>query len=400
MKVRYLIVMVISLLVLTQCAQEGPDWSDADKEIEISTADKEAYNDFYSKVEADEPYIGFFAAEKKCISKVDQNYKNARRKFFLGVRVSDEEVDGYMRRFIRFCKNKGYLNDGCEEDWKKTLTILSYVLYANKPIFDFTADNIIEHRNLVFARYPNKKLELDLFLPTEPMAEPVPCVVCIHGGAWMVNRRIWFEPFAKYLASKGMAAVTIDYRMLPAVKNIDCVYDSKAAVRWVRANAGKYGIDPDRIGAIGASAGAHIVALLGTTADVPALEGSGGNAGVSSAIQAVVGFATPAFKIEGAGSAKAKRFGFTEEEIKRLSPYENISSSSAPLFLVHGTKDRVVKPQDSQDLYNKYKEVGVHVELKWIEGEGHVFYDSEMAIGLATEFFKAQFCLEGVIKDE
>lgn len=363
----------------------------AANKAENSKEDK-AYNEFYKRVLADEPYIGFFAAEKKCIKKIGQAYKKARRQFFLGVSVSDEEVDGYMRRFVKFCKDKGHLNDGFEEEWEKTLTILSYVLYANKPIFDFSADNIIEHRDLVFAEYPNKKLELDLFLPTEPMAKPVPCVVCIHGGGWRVNRKIWFEPFAKYLASKGMAAVTIDYRMLPAVKNIDCVYDSKAAVRWVRANAGKYGIDPDRIGAIGASAGAHLVALLGTTADLPALEGSGGNAGVSSAVQAVVSFATPAFKIEGAGSAKAKRFGFTEEEIKRLSPYENISSSSAPLFLVHGKEDRVVNPQDSQDLYDKYKEVGVHVEIKWVPNQGHGFYEgTDFGIALAAEFFRKQF---------
>ena len=390
MKVRYLIIMAISLLVLAQCAQEGQDkWG---MKEEISAADEEAYQDFYRKVEADEPYIGFFAAEKKCISKVDEAYKKARRRFFLGVRVSDEEVGEYMEDFGEFCKDKGYLKDGCEEEWEKTLTILSFVLYANKPIFEFTADNIIEHRNLVFAEYPNKKLELDLFLPKQPMDEPVPCVVCIHGGGWRVNRRIWFEPFAKYLASKGMAAVTIDYRMLPAVKIIDCVYDCKAAVRWVRANAGKYGIDPDRIGAIGASAGAHIIALLATTADAPDLEGSGGNAGVSSAIQAVVGFATPAFKIEGAGSAKAKRFGFTEEEIKLLSPYENISSSSAPLYLVHGRKDRVVDPQDSQDLYDRYKEVGAYVELKWVPDKGHGFYEgTDLGIALAAEFFTKQF---------
>ena len=351
-----------------------------------------AYKDFYKRVQDDEPYNGFFAAEKKCIKKVDEAYKKARRRFFLGVSVSDEEVGQYMEQFIEFCKEEDYLVDGCEEQWQKTLTILSFVLYANKPIFEFTADNIIEHRNLVFAEYPNKKLALDLFLPEEPLDKPVPCIVCIHGGAWMVNRRIWFEPFAKYLASKGFAAVARDYRMLPAVKVIDCVYDCKAAVRWVRANAEKYGIDPDRIGAIGASAGAHLIALLATTANVPELEGSVGNAGISSAVQAAVGFATPAFKIEGAGSAKAKRFGFTEEEIKLLSPYEHISSSAAPLYLVHGTKDRVVNPQDSQDLYDKYKEVGAHAELKWVPDKGHGFYEgTDLGIALATEFFKKQF---------
>jgi acetyl esterase/lipase len=184
--------------------------------------------------------------------------------------------------------------------------------------------------------------------------------------------------------------------MLPAVEMIDCVYDTKAAVRWVRANAEEYGIDPDRIGAIGASAGGHLIALLATTANVPELEGSGGNPGVSSEIQAAVGFATPAFKLNSEDTKKMERFGMTEENFRLISPYENISADSAPLFLVHGTKDPVVDPQDSQDLYDKYKDVGAHVELKWIEDQGHDFYEinSEMAIGLATDFFKKQFGLE------
>jgi dipeptidyl aminopeptidase/acylaminoacyl peptidase len=86
----------------------------------------------------------------------------------------------------------------------------------------------------------------------------------------------------------------------------------------------------------------------------------------------------------------------TEEHFKLISPYENISEDSAPLFLVHGTKDPVVDPKDSQDLYDKYKEVGAHAELKWIEDQGHDFYErnSEMAIQLATDFFKEQFGLE------
>jgi outer membrane protein assembly factor BamB/predicted esterase len=365
-----------------------------------SSEEDKAYNDFYKRVQDDEPYIGFFAAEKKCITHLDDAYKKARRKFFLGVSVSDEEVEGHMEKFIKFCKENDYLNDGCEEQWQKTLTVLSYELYANMPIFEFSADNIIEHRNLIFAEYPNKKLALDLFLPKQPLDKPMPCVVCIHGGGWRVNRRLWFEPFAKYIASNGMAAVTIDYRMLPAVEIIDCIYDTKAAIRWVRANAKKYGIDPDRIGAIGASAGAHLIALLATTANVPELEGTGGNPGVSTAIQAAVGFATPAFKIGQSSSRRAKRFGLTEEDMKRISPYENISAGSAPLYLVHGTKDRTVNPQDSQDLYDRYTEVGAHAELKWVPDKGHDFYEgTDFGIALATEFFKKQFGLEQDIED-
>lgn len=357
----------------------------------LKADDDQIYQDFYNRLKAEEEYIGFFATEKSCISQLSDEYLAARRKCFTGISQSREEPLEFVEPFIDFCKAKNLLKEDCEEEWEKVLTIVSFELYANMPIFDYSTDKVIEHRSIVYAEYSNKKLALDLFMPKEPMDQPVPAVVCIHGGGWMVNRRIWFEPFAKYLAAHGMAAVTIDYRMRPAVRVIDCVYDTKAAVRWVRANAEKYGIDPNRIGAIGASAGAHLAALLATTADRPELEGNGGNANVSSAIQAAVGIATPAFT-PSTSMERAERFGFTEEEVRVLSPYQNVSDKAAPLFLIHGTADQTVPPQNSQDLFDRYNQFGVHVELKWIPGEDHGFYEgNDRAIKLAAEFFKRQF---------
>jgi pectinesterase len=356
--------------------------------INCSSETDPAYEKFLARVEADEPYIGFFAAQQKCISDINDVYLKARRAFFLGVDTCEEDPEVYIEAFISKCTENNLLKEGCEDDWEKTLTILSYELYGNRPIFEYTPKKVIAHRKLVFAEYPNKKLMLDLFLPEKQPEESIPCVVCIHGGGWRVNRRIWFEPFAEYLADKGFAAVTIDYRMLPAVTIKECVYDSKASVRWIRANAAEYGIDPQRIGAIGASAGAHLVALLGTTADVPELEGNGGNQEYSSAVQAVVGIATPAFNPQ-TSSRMAKRFGMDLDDLRLLSPYENINGQSAPLLLIHGTADKTVPPQNSQDLYNKYQEVGAHAELTWIPDEGHGFYEgNDRGITLATEFFK------------
>ncbi|MGB5848316.1 MAG: alpha/beta hydrolase fold domain-containing protein [Ignavibacteriaceae bacterium] len=356
-----------------------------------SQDNEQIYNDFLKRVQDEEAYIGFFAAEEKCITTITDEYLSARRDFFIGISQCKEDPDEFGEPFIEFCVMNDLLNEGCKEEWEKDLTILSYELYANMPIFEFSTDNIIEHRNIIFAEYPNKKLELDLFIPREPMDEPMPVVVCIHGGGYVVNRRVWFEPFAKYLAANGIAAVTIDYRMLPAVEIIDCVFDSKAAVRWLRANAEKYGIDPKRIGAIGASAGAHLVTLLATSSDVPELEGNGGNPNVSSAIQAVVGIATPALTLR-TGFPRAERYGLSEEEWRLLSPYENASENSAPLFLIHGTADETVPPENSQDMYDKYSELGVYVELKWIPDENHGFYEgTDIAIKMAAEFFKSQF---------
>ena len=349
------------------------------------------YNEFIKRLQEEEPYIGFFATEKKCISDVNERYLKERRKFFFQIMRCKEDPEKFIEPFIEFCKSNHLLKENCENEWEKVLTILSYEMYANKPIFEYSTDRAIEHRNLVFAQYPNKKLKLDLFLPKHPIDKPVPCIICIHGGGWHVNRRIWFEPFAKYLAANGFAAVTIDYRKLPAVKIIDCVHDCKAAVRWVRANAGKYGIDANRIGALGASAGAHLVALLATTPNLPELEGNGGNPGISSEIQAAVGIATPVFNLEKNDWIR-KEMGISADELKLISPYEHVSAQSAPILLIHGTSDKTVDPQNSQDLYDKYKAYGVYAELKWIPDEDHGFYEgNDRAIKLATRFFKKQF---------
>ena len=107
------------------------------------------------------------------------------------------------------------------------------------------------------------------FIPKKPIKLSVPVIVYILGGGFVVNKRIWFEPFAKYLAANGFAALTIDYRKITAVKLKDIFGDSKAAVRWMRANAENYSIDPDKIGVLGVSAGAYLVALLGITREIP-----------------------------------------------------------------------------------------------------------------------------------
>src|SRR4029077_5650098 len=127
-----------------------------------------------------------------------------------------------------------------------------------------------------------RKVMLDLYLPKEPGSAKIPCIVVIHGGGWGTGDKTRFAAIAARLAEQGFAAACIGYRLLPEVEFPAPVVDCKAAVRWVRANAAQHGIDPDRIGAIGGSAGGHLVAMLGTSASVNELEGEGGNPGVSS----------------------------------------------------------------------------------------------------------------------
>ena len=142
--------------------------------------------------------------------------------------------------------------------------------------------------DIVYATYGDRQLRLDLYMPKPKPAGLIPGIVVIRGGGWRQGDKNGFAPIAAGLAAKGLAAACIEYRVLPDVTIADAVQDTKAAVRWMRAEGKRYGIQADAIGAIGGSAGGHLVALLATSSNVSKLEGSGGHAGVSSRVQAVV----------------------------------------------------------------------------------------------------------------
>ena len=199
-------------------------------------------------------------------------------------------------------------------------------------------DNYKVVRNIAYSTVDGYSQHLDLFLPKNIGIAPVPCVIFIHGGGWAVHKRAWMEGHAQYVASKGYASATIDYRMLNAVDPVECVKDAKAAVRWIRANAKKYGIDPNRIGASGGSAGAHLSAILATSYGDADLEGIGGNSEVSSQIQAAVGFATPA--LTGNRFSWPWRKGEQPEWFTSISPYKHISNGDAPCCFYMAMKIR------------------------------------------------------------
>ena len=143
------------------------------------------------------------------------------------------------------------------------------------------------HLDLPYSRTGARESNLDLFRPATRGA-PLPAIVCIHGGGWFKGNRSSMTPFAQALAARGFVTVTISYRLSGEAKFPAAIHDSKAAVRWLRANAQRFGIDPEAIGVTGLSAGGHLAALLATSAGVPALEGDGGHPTHSSAVQAAV----------------------------------------------------------------------------------------------------------------
>src|SRR5712691_3000594 len=114
---------------------------------------------------------------------------------------------------------------------------------------------------------------------------PFPALVCIHGGGWRIGNRQQLDQSIETFAGRGYVAVTVSYRLAPQAKFPAQIEDCKATVRWLRANAKDLKINPERIGALGFSAGAHLACLLGTTDERDGLEGDGGNPKQSSRVQ-------------------------------------------------------------------------------------------------------------------
>jgi pectinesterase len=202
----------------------------------------------------------------------------------------------------------------------------------------------------------------------------------VRGGGWRQGDKEAFGFIAGQLAKEGFAAASIEYRTSSEAKFPAAIHDVKAAVRWMRANARLHGINPDAIGAIGGSAGGHLVALLGTSGRLKDLEGSGGNAVTSSQVQAVVAMACVCTMDVGSGGAVAEFVGTPlsahADAVKLASPVTHVSRTSSPLLLLHSKTDPVVPYAMSVDIHRLYQSTGVPVSLETIEApQTHAFWN-------------------------
>lgn len=241
-----------------------------------------------------------------------------------------------------------------------------------------------EHATLftgvVFGSGGTTELRLDLAVPKEGEG-PFPAIVCLHGGGWIGGERQKMRGTIEVLARRGYVAISPDYRLAPQDRFPAQIEDCKAAVRWLRANAEKYHINPQRIGAFGFSAGAHLACLLGVTSKDDGLEGNGGNAEQSSAVQAVVSFFGPTDFTQPVWSKEVREqhlvpfLGGTATEkpdvYRRASPLTYAGQNAPPFLLLHGTADEIVPIQQSEALVKKLREADVSARLIRVDGEGH-----------------------------
>jgi acetyl esterase/lipase len=234
-------------------------------------------------------------------------------------------------------------------------------------------------RDLVYGKGGNKDLKLDLARPQEEGS--FPAIVCLHGGGWRGGKRQDLDQLTQTLAKNKFVAITVTYRFSQEAPFPAQIEDCKAAVRWLRANAQKYRVRADRIGAVGFSAGAHLSCLLGTADREDDLEGSGGHGEHSSRVQAVVSYFGPTDftvktwdkKVEDfflvpffGGPFEAKRDLYV-----KASPLRYVSRDDPPFLFFHGAKDTLVGIENSEKMVKKLSEVGVAAELVTMPDETH-----------------------------
>jgi acetyl esterase/lipase len=223
---------------------------------------------------------------------------------------------------------------------------------------------------------------LDLYLPAQASSNPLPLIVYIHGGAWRAGSKD--DCPGRRLVPLGYAAASIEYRFSQDAPYPAQIEDCKAAIRWLRAHSHQYGIDPTRIGVWGASAGGHLVALLGVTGHISDFD-TGANLDQSSAVQCVVDFFgptdflhygdVPAPDLDAAGSAIEQLLGgpvSTHQALARsASPVDFVTRDAAPFLILHGDHDPLVPLQQSQELNADLQKAGVESTLRVVAGGGH-----------------------------
>lgn len=256
-------------------------------------------------------------------------------------------------------------------------------------------------RNVEYAKVDGKPLLLDMYLP-EKTDKPLPAIVWIHGGGWRAGSKDQCPVLS--LSGQGYAVFSINYRLTDVATFPAQIHDCKAAIRWIRAHAREYGLNPDRIGVAGSSAGGHLVALLGTSGGVKELEGDvGGNLDFSSKVQAVCDLCGPSsFLIEDADAeavrkAEAKDSAVTQlfggppaenkEKARLASPVSHVSKDDPPFLIVHGDKDLVVPLRQAEVLDVALKKAGVPTTLHVVAGAGHGVMASPGVPQLVGEFF-------------
>jgi acetyl esterase/lipase len=253
-------------------------------------------------------------------------------------------------------------------------------------------------RDVVYGTGGGEDLLLDLAMP-KGLTQPVAGIVWIHGGAWRGGSKNEFEKLIRDSARAGYVAISINYRLAPKHIFPAQIEDCKCAVRWFRANAEKLQVDPQRIGVVGASAGAHLAMMLGAMDSADGLEGEGGSPEASSRVQAVVSYAGPTdLSVEFPAASKELVAAFLggpqkekQDAARRASPVTYVNGGDPPMLLIQGTKDPLVPHDQAIRMAESLTKAGVPGRVELLVGEGHGWPKEHDRVMRATYAFLARY---------
>ena len=267
------------------------------------------------------------------------------------------------------------------------LTITVLAQRRNRDTSPKIPESVTVHRDIAYVTDGHERQKLDLYVPADT-GENLPLIIWVHGGAWLGGNKTHYRPM-EYL-SAGYAGASINYRLSQHAVFPAQIEDVKAAIRWLRANAETYRLDPNRFAAWGSSAGGHLVAMLGTAGDVAEFE-VGKNLEVSSKVQAVVDYFGPTDFLQMDAhrlpdglvhdvpdSPESKLVGGPIQEHKdrvaKANPITYVSKDDSPFLIIHGDQDKLVPFHQSMLLNDALEKAGVPVTFYRVEGGGHGWF--------------------------
>jgi acetyl esterase/lipase len=232
----------------------------------------------------------------------------------------------------------------------------------SKPQQEGNAGNIKVIRDVAYRDGDSQAWRLDMAIPKQPTQGLRPALVIVHGGGWRGGSKsvdVYQKMMTDY-AEKGYVTINVEYRLTGEAPFPACIEDVKCAVRWLRAHAEEYHIDPDRVGAYGHSAGAHLALMLAMAPKSAGLEGDGGWEGYSSVVNVAAAGSPPTELGRDVPMAKTEWW-----------PIGYISADHPPLFLIQGSEDRIVRAELTDDFVEKMKAVGANIEYLRVDGAQH-----------------------------
>lgn len=242
-------------------------------------------------------------------------------------------------------------------------------------------------KNLIYISYGKRNLHLDLFYPENPDHVKLPGVILVHGGGWRSGEKSLQIPMAQQLAARGYVTAAVEYRLSPEAKYPAAVLDLKAAIRWVRANASYYHIDPNKIAILGCSSGGQLASLVGTTNGIEKFSKASQQQPGNSEVQAIINIdgildftSEEARKFEddpmknpsSAGAWFGGRYDEKPDIWKEASPLYYVNEKTPPILFINSDIPRFHVGRD--EMIIKLKEFNIYYEVHTIPNSPHSFW--------------------------